>query len=107
MIKHYIYHLSLSLYYLKDRVIVYRVQIFYCFQNIVSILYYEFIEFIILLYTAFFLLLKRNNILINRFHLVSLQMYYLLLFVVELLVIFEAFVYGLIWTNMGQSISMW
>ena len=78
------------------------------FINIVSILFYNFIEFIILLYTFLVTsfseykeymisqVIDTKSILFVWFHLVSFQMYYLLLLVPELLVIFEAFVKKLI-----------
>ena len=54
LIKQHIYFFSLSLFYLKDWVIVCEDQIFLLFPgltNIVFILFYNFIEFIILFYT--------------------------------------------------------
>ena len=63
------------------------------FINIVSVLFYKFIEFIILLYTflAIFFSLQRTYDMCD-FTFVSFQIYYLLLLVQVLLVIFEAFV---------------
>ena len=55
MIRQYVYHLSLNLFYLKNQIIVYQVLLvtmfllFSEFVNVVSILYYTFTEFIILL----------------------------------------------------------
>ena len=55
----------------------------------VSVLFHNFIEFIISLYTfLLFLLLDTKNILFVRFYVVGFQMYYLLVPVQELLVIF-------------------
>ena len=47
------YHFSLHLFYLKDCIIVYQDRMFYFaeFINILFILFYNFIKFIILLYT--------------------------------------------------------
>ena len=56
LIKQDIYHFFLSLFYPKDWVIVCEDQMFCFFSefiNIASILFYNFIEFIILLYTSF------------------------------------------------------
>ena len=53
MINQYICHLFLSLFYQKNWVIVYEDLVFYYFSefiNVMSIFYYTFIEFIILLY---------------------------------------------------------
>ena len=51
MIKQHANHFLLSLFYPKDWVIVCEDQMFYNSQNVVSILFYNFVEFIILLYT--------------------------------------------------------
>ena len=54
MKKKYIHHFSLSLFYLKDQVIVYENHLFLLFSEniyVVSILFYKFTEFILLLYT--------------------------------------------------------
>ena len=64
------------------------VLLFIGFMNIVSILHYSFIEFIILLDTFLVItLLNAKNIWFDRFHLASSLIYYLLLLVQELLVI--------------------
>ena len=60
------------------------------FIHIVSILFYNFIDFIILLY----IFLVTLYILFDVFYLASFVMYYLLLLVQVLLVIFEAFFFG-------------
>ena len=63
------------------------------FINIVPILFYNFVEFIILLYTFLVISFTLNKEFKKFwFHLVSFQMFYLSLFVQLLLVIFEAFV---------------
>ena len=98
-----------SLFYLKDWVIVYEdhnVLPYSEFLNIVSILFYNFIELIMLLCTfQYFILLDANNILFYGFHLVSLQTYYLLLVVQVLLVILDAFVEKVIFWNVMLSLK--
>ena len=100
-----------SLFYLKDWVIVYEdhnVLPYSEFLNIVSILFYNFIELIMLLCTfQYFILLDANNILFYGFHLVSLQTYYLLLVVQVLLVILDAFVEKVIFWNVMLSLKIW
>ena len=100
-----------SLFYLKDWVIVYEdhnVLPYSEFLNIVSILFYNFIELIMLLCTfQYFILLDANNILFYGFHLVSLQTYYLLLVVQVLLVILDAFVEKVIFWNVMLSLKVW
>ena len=69
------------------------VLLFLEFINILPILLYNFIEFITLLYIFLVISFARyRNILFDRFHLVSFQMCYLLLFMQELLVISESLV---------------
>ena len=63
------------------------------FINIASILFYNYIEFLVLLYAFLVIfLLDTKNLWSVGFHLVSFQIYYLILLVQVLLAIFEVFV---------------
>ena len=107
-IKQYIYHFFLNLFYPKDLVIVSNkfsnifsnrfsnslwgsdILPFSEFINIVSFLFYNFIDFIILLYIFLVISLSRYKEYIIC--LISFSKFYLLLLGLELLPIFEAFV---------------
>ena len=63
------------------------------FINIVSISYYTFIEFIVLLFACLVTSFAwYKNMWFDGFHLVNVSMYYLFLLAQVLLVIFEKFV---------------
>ena len=66
------------------------------FTNIVSILFYNFIKFIMLLHTFLLVSFARyNEYMISLISFSKFQMYYLLLLVQKLLVIFEGICLGL------------